>query len=437
MKKLLIDPKAPNAFTSEVVYKAVLNGIDFELPENIWDAIDDAFGYYWNVEVGYGGWTDLNSAVSSVSNWLQKEHIIFSFDKIVTIVDVMFDWIEQIPGATLDDDEVVTPQSYVEHEEERQMRKRLRKEQESNKPDPVTLSIPGFNDAWTDFVYISDKLKEFYPSTYARLIKLFDEMEIEWSEVKGTKDIWIRDYMPIQIDDNRYLVYTYDPDYLKDTGKEFLTNSHTIYKNVLHDYSHRDIKIKLDGGNVVTCANYRILTDKVFIENGKSFYDSDFSRQLEEILYSDIIFLPWHRDTSNKKNADVYGHADGIVKWVGGNKILMSNHRDFDPTEADEMRRRLEGAGLEVTEMLFDVPNPNKDFNWAYVNYLQVGNKIIVPTFGIPEDKQALKYIREANPGCVVRGFRMREIAKNGGGLHCITWNINKAWNKNKNIHSL
>ena len=36
--------------------------------------------------------------------------------------------------------------------------------------------------------------------------------------------------------------------------------------------------------------------------------------------------------------------------------------------------------------MLFDVQNPNKDFNWAYINYLEVGNKIIVPTFGIPED---------------------------------------------------
>jgi agmatine/peptidylarginine deiminase len=55
-----------------------------------------------------------------------------------------------------------------------------------------------------------------------------------------------------------------------------------------------------------------------------------------------------------------------------------------------------------------------------------VGNKIIVPTFGIPEDKQALKYIREANPDSIVRGFRMRDIAKNGGALHCITWNIKK-----------
>ena len=103
MEKYLLDPKAPGAFSSDVMHKVVLNGIDFELPDDIWDAIDDAFGNYWNVEVGYGGWPDFNSAVRSISNWLQKEHIIFSLDKIATIVNVMFDWIEQIPGAILDD----------------------------------------------------------------------------------------------------------------------------------------------------------------------------------------------------------------------------------------------------------------------------------------------------------------------------------------------
>ena len=104
----------------------------------------------------------------------------------------------------------------------------------------------------------------------------------------------------------------------------------------------------------------------------------------------------------------------------------MSNHRDFDSEEADDIRWRLETVGFEVTEMLFDVPNPKRDFNWAYINYLEVGNKIIVPTFGIPEDKQALKYIREAIPNSIVRGFRMRDVVKEGGALHCITWNNKK-----------
>ena len=41
MEKFLLNPKASNAFTSEVMHKVVLNGIDFELPEHIWDAIDE------------------------------------------------------------------------------------------------------------------------------------------------------------------------------------------------------------------------------------------------------------------------------------------------------------------------------------------------------------------------------------------------------------
>jgi agmatine/peptidylarginine deiminase len=105
----------------------------------------------------------------------------------------------------------------------------------------------------------------------------------------------------------------------------------------------------------------------------------------------------------------------------------MSNHREFESEEAGVIRWRLETEGFEVTEMLFDVPNPNNDFNWAYINYLEVGNKIIVPTFGIPEDEQALRYIKAANPDSIVRGFRTRDIARNGGALHCITWNIKKS----------
>ena len=44
MEKYLVNPNDSDAFSSEVMHKVVLNGIDFELPEHIWDAIDDAFG---------------------------------------------------------------------------------------------------------------------------------------------------------------------------------------------------------------------------------------------------------------------------------------------------------------------------------------------------------------------------------------------------------
>lgn len=288
------------------------------------------------------------------------------------------------------------------------------------------IKTPNFNDTMTNFVYISDKLKEFYPRTYSRLTKLFDDMEIEWGEIEGTKDIWIRDYMPIQLYSDSFVVYNYNPDYLKDSGVEYITDSKAIADRVLKHCNKDHYDITLDGGNVVTCAGHMVLTDKVFPENGRKKYDPEFCNYISAVLNSEVIFLPWHCDNPNDPNADVYGHADGFIHWTGNNRVLMSNHRDYCPEEADEIKRRLECVGFEVTEMLFDVPNPDKDYNWAYINYLEVGNKIIVPTFGIPEDKQALRYIKKANPDSIVRGFRMKDIAKKGGALHCITWNIRK-----------
>ena len=330
------------------------------------------------------------------------------------------------PGATLDDNEVVVPHKYEEAERLRQEIKKQERNLKDLLPSLSDIPVDNFNDTMTNFVYISDKLKKFYPRTYSRLTKLFNEMEIEYGEIEGTKDIWIRDYMPIQISDDRFIVYNYNPDYLKDSGDDYLTDSHAIAGGILNHSNKSQYDITLDGGNVVTCAGHRVLTDKVFQENGKEKYDPVFCDYISHVLDSRVIFLPWHCDNPQVPNADVYGHADGLVHWAGDNIVLMSNHRDYYPEEADEIKYRLEAVGFEVIEMLFDVPNPNRDYNWAYINYLQVGSKIIVPTFGIPEDKLALKYIRDANPGCVVRGFRMRDIAKEGGALHCITWNIKK-----------
>jgi agmatine/peptidylarginine deiminase len=76
--------------------------------------------------------------------------------------------------------------------------------------------------------------------------------------------------------------------------------------------------------------------------------------------------------------------------------------------------------------MLFDVKSPESNWNWAYINYLQVGRKIIMPAFRISEDQDALNYVQSANPDCEVRQISMRDIVNNGGALHCLTWNVKK-----------
>ncbi len=57
--------------------------------------------------------------------------------------------------------------------------------------------------------------------------------------------------------------------------------------------------------------------------------------------------------------------------------------------------------------------------------YMQVGNHIILQSFGIDEDSQVESQVHHAFPSCTLHPFRCRDLANWGGALHCITWNIN------------
>lgn len=278
-------------------------------------------------------------------------------------------------------------------------------------------------DKDTNIVYISEWLVKEYPDFYSRFTEMMFEMGIKWDLLKYTEDIWARDYMPVQLDENDYLKYNYSPDYLLKLPEKqrYMTDCARTIKEL--GISVRTTDIKIDGGNVVACGDYIVMTEKVFQENGKSIGDPFFIKELVEIFKHDIIFIPWkpHYD-------DEYGHSDGFVKWCGGNTILMSNHSETDSEEAKQIKIRLESKGFAITDMTFEGRGfkTTPDCNWAYINFLQVGNKIIVPSFGIPEDRVAYEYIRSAFPNCDIRQIRMKDVVKKSGALHCLTWNIKR-----------
>lgn len=68
-------------------------------------------------------------------------------------------------------------------------------------------------------VYFSALLPEVCPVTYSGLVEILDRYCVLHSLLEGTKDIWCRDYMPIQTIDNRFVLFRYEPDYLLDTAK--------------------------------------------------------------------------------------------------------------------------------------------------------------------------------------------------------------------------
>lgn len=290
------------------------------------------------------------------------------------------------------------------------------------------------HDRETTEVYFSPLLndkEEGFPTFYKQLIDLFNDKRIDIvpKELKSTEDYWARDYMPIQLRRNEFLKYRYYPDYLvkskNPNDKKYISNVSTVLRGM--GIPCRSTKLIIDGGNMVPCGPYIVMTDKVFTENGYAKEDTDFKDLLESELQHPVIIIPWtmHGDFY-AEDTDKYGHADGFIKWCGDNRILMGNHGDEYPTEAAAIRDKLESYDFKVTEMRFKgrVSSPRTDLNWAYINFLQVGRNIIMPIFNIDEDEIAKQFIQDAFPDCTIHQIEMTEIALKGGALHCISWNI-------------
>jgi hypothetical protein len=99
----LISPLQNDAFSEPVLHSVVLSKIDFELPDEVWTAINEGFSYYWNEVVGLGNMLDFYDACDTVYDRVVNSGCFYPFDHIVLIVDVLFDFIAQIPGVILDD----------------------------------------------------------------------------------------------------------------------------------------------------------------------------------------------------------------------------------------------------------------------------------------------------------------------------------------------
>ena len=271
-------------------------------------------------------------------------------------------------------------------------------------------------DSLTNTVFLSNWLQEVCPTLYQCLTKALTDNAVRYRILDNTNDIWCRDFMPIQTDEKRFVFYQYKPDYLQAKHKRrYITDVNSVHNiDFLRQAETVNLDLLLDGGNVVKCGHNVVMTDKVFAENcGRSRLE--VQRLLEEAFQCDIVFLPWDE---NEK----YGHSDGILHYVGDNRVLLTNYDDFDKAFAHTFLRILE-KHFEVIPLKYNAKRKHAR-SWSYINFLQVGPLVLVPQLGIPEDEQALEQISKALSHCKVVGIPALEAVRKGGALNCISWNI-------------
>jgi agmatine deiminase len=259
--------------------------------------------------------------------------------------------------------------------------------------------------------------EEFKPF-FEALSGILNSQKIPFHLIPHTRDIWARDYMPIQIGIDDFLEYRYDPDYLQSTAKQ--DRGSKTYTSLVCNalgIQTRKTDLILDGGNVVNSSKYVILTDKIVLEN-KHWYSK---KQLIDKLHADfraekVILVPWDK-------SEPYGHIDGVLRFIDEETVLINDCYKDDLNLTHILRKN----GLKTEFLHYAVKKPHRD-NWAYINFLQTQQIILMPTLGIDEDEQAFDQLGHFFPTYLnnnrIIPLRSEDIIQHGGALNCVSWTV-------------
>ena len=281
-------------------------------------------------------------------------------------------------------------------------------------------------DQQTNFVYFSALLEKKAPVTFKQLASSFDQLGIGYGTLPLTKDLWAVDFMPIQVKEDDFLQFEFDPDYyLGPTYSKLKTDPKLVWDAMNGDSQllYRKVSLKMDGGNMVRLGNKVIVTTKVFTEN-KGWAEQNLIDELGTLLgVEQVIVVP-------QEPGDITGHSDGMVRFINEHTVLVNQYPDTKKYKdfGYNFRWSLRNAGLQLVECPFTAWE-NKgyvDATGCYINFLEVGNYIFYPVFGQQEDTLAEAVFRHSFPDRELISIDCRDLAKQGGVLNCATWNVLK-----------
>lgn len=266
----------------------------------------------------------------------------------------------------------------------------------------------------TNKVYFAQGLSSpVFENAANSLVNAFHDSHVNWDKIPCTHSpqfIWVRDYMPVQVSRDRFIQFRYEPDYLMESP-EYKPDVHCILSQLGINVCCSPINI--DGGNIISCGDKVIMTDKIFQENPQ-YSHNRLIEELTELLEAEPVLIPWDI-------FEEYGHTDGMVRYMGDDNVLLNNYCDFDKA----LRKRLLAAlkpHFNITELHYGSFTDN---SWAYLNFLHVGQHIFVPMIGDKLGETAFRQIADAYPKCQCHPVpNCESIVSEGGALNCTTWNI-------------
>lgn len=179
----------------------------------------------------------------------------------------------------------------------------------------------------------------------------------------------------------------------------------------------------LEGGAIDTDGQGMVLTTEQCLLNPNR--NPRLSREeIEARLTRDfgLTKVVWLGDGLLNDHTD--GHVDNLARFVSEDRVALAEPAGaHDPNREvyRDAKARLEAAGLTVTP----IPSPGlvTRGDWvepaSYANFLIANSIVAVPTFGVPQDEDAVAAIDALFPTRTAIGLPMLGVLAGGGGFHC------------------
>jgi agmatine deiminase len=277
-----------------------------------------------------------------------------------------------------------------------------------------------------------------------RARKILSRVEVDLAAVDfvtvPTDRVWTRDYGPIFITDDRGQVAVTDwlfnawakyPNWQRDDAVPRQLAGR--YQWPIREPQSRGRRVVLEGGSIDVDGQGLLLTTEECLLSPVQERNPGMERPDLEKVFADYLGIKkvlWlGRGIAGD---DTHGHIDDLARFVAPGTVVAGREDDpadvnFEPLRENWERLRqmtdLEGRPLRLVAL--PMPGPvvfrGQRLPASYANFYIANDRVLVPTFNDPRDREALGILAEVFPHRVVVGIHAVDLVWGLGTLHCLT----------------
>ncbi|OHD99471.1 MAG: agmatine deiminase [Sulfurimonas sp. RIFCSPHIGHO2_12_FULL_36_9] len=251
-----------------------------------------------------------------------------------------------------------------------------------------------------------------------------------------TNDTWARDCSALCIEDGnsiKLLDFTFTG-----WGSKFEASKDNAMSSAIkkcYDKELKKVDLILEGGALESNGVETILTTSECMlnknRNAKSSRDQMSKKLQDEFGMSRILYL----NHGYLAGDDTDSHVDTLARFIDEKSIMYVQCTDESDEHFGElklMEDELQAFRDEYGFRLIALPMSDACYfdgerlPATYANFLFINDAVLVPTYGVKQDEEALEIFKETFPTRDIIGINCFSLIKQHGSLHCVTMNFAK-----------